>query len=81
MVVSSYINHALILGDDVFVSWPLYMQRYKLDGSSDKVGWPAGDLLNEALTGMSPSTGEKSTADGRGLEGLLLGAARRVRLG
>jgi uncharacterized protein len=53
VVVSSYINHALILGEDVFVSWPLYMQRYKLDGSSDNVGWPAGDLLNEALTGMS----------------------------
>jgi hypothetical protein len=29
------------------------MERYKLDGSSDNVGWPAGDLLNEALTGMS----------------------------
>jgi uncharacterized protein len=53
VVVSSYVNHALILGDDVFVSWPLYMQRYKLDGSSGNVGWPAGDLLNEALTGMS----------------------------
>jgi membrane-anchored protein YejM (alkaline phosphatase superfamily) len=52
VVVSSYINHALILGETVFVSWPLYMQRYKLDGSSDNVGWPAGDLLNEALTGM-----------------------------
>jgi membrane-anchored protein YejM (alkaline phosphatase superfamily) len=53
VVVSSYITHALILGEDVFVSWPLYMQRYKLDGSSDNVGWPAGDLLNEALSGMS----------------------------
>jgi uncharacterized protein len=52
VVVSSYINHALILGEDVFVSWPLYMQRYKLDGSSHNVGWPAGDLLNEAVTGM-----------------------------
>jgi membrane-anchored protein YejM (alkaline phosphatase superfamily) len=53
VVVASYINHALILGEDVFVSRPLYMERYKLDGSSDNVGWPAGDLLNEALTGMS----------------------------
>jgi uncharacterized protein len=53
VVVSSYVNHALILGEDVFVSWPLYMQRYKLDGSTDDVGWPAGDLLDEALTGMS----------------------------
>jgi membrane-anchored protein YejM (alkaline phosphatase superfamily) len=53
VVVSSYVNHALILGDDVFVSWPLYMQRYKLDGSKDNVGWPAGPLLEEALTGMS----------------------------
>ena len=53
VVVSSYINHALILGDEVFVSWPLYMQRYKLDGSRENVGWPSGDLLNEALKGMS----------------------------
>ncbi len=53
LIVSSYVNHALILGEDVFVSWPMYMQRYKLGGSTDKVGWPAGDLLNEALTGMS----------------------------
>lgn len=53
VVVSSYVNHALILGEDVFVSWPLYMQRYKLDGSRDHVGWPAGALLDEALTGMS----------------------------
>jgi membrane-anchored protein YejM (alkaline phosphatase superfamily) len=53
-VVSSSYNHpALILGDDVFVSMPLYMARYKLDGSSENVGWPAGDLLDQALTGMS----------------------------
>lgn len=44
VVVSSYVNHAFILGDGVFVSWPLYMQRYKLDGSKDKVGWPTGPL-------------------------------------
>jgi membrane-anchored protein YejM (alkaline phosphatase superfamily) len=53
VIVSSYVNHALILGEDVYVSWPLYVQRYKLDGSSGNVGWPSGDLLNEALTGMS----------------------------
>jgi hypothetical protein len=53
VVVSSYVNHALILGDEVFVSWPMYMQRYKLDGSKENVGWPAGDLLNQALTEMS----------------------------
>jgi membrane-anchored protein YejM (alkaline phosphatase superfamily) len=53
VVVASYVNHALILGEDVFVSWPLYMQRYKLDGSKGEVGWPSGDLLREAMDGMS----------------------------
>lgn len=52
VVVSSYVNHALILGDDVFVTWPLYVQRYKLDGSHGDVGWPPRELMNEALTGM-----------------------------
>lgn len=52
VIVSSYVNHAFILGDDVFVTWPLYMQRYKLDGSKDKVGWPTGALFDEALKGM-----------------------------
>jgi membrane-anchored protein YejM (alkaline phosphatase superfamily) len=53
VIVSSYVNHALILGDEVFVSWPMYMQRYKLDGSRDNVGWPSGDLLDQALKEMS----------------------------
>jgi membrane-anchored protein YejM (alkaline phosphatase superfamily) len=66
VVVSSYNHHALILGDDVFVSMPLYMQRYKLDGSTENVGWPAGDLLDQAVTGMSLFYGGKDAADPRG---------------
>jgi membrane-anchored protein YejM (alkaline phosphatase superfamily) len=59
VVVASYVNHALILGDEVFVSWPLYMQRYRLDGSRGHVGWPAGDLLDQALKEMSAFYGRE----------------------
>ena len=30
IVVASYIHHALILGEKVFVVWPMYVQRYDL---------------------------------------------------
>ena len=30
IVVSSYVNHAIIAGENVFVVYPMYVQKYKL---------------------------------------------------
>ena len=53
LVVSSYMNHALILGDKVFVTWPMYVQRYALTGKKAVADWPAAKLMKEALDEMS----------------------------
>lgn len=53
VVVSSYVNHALIVDDDVFVVWPMYVQRYKLDNLGAEAGWPDPVHLQRALREMA----------------------------
>ncbi len=53
VVVSSYVNHALIVGDDVLVVWPMYVQRYKLDDIRKSADWPAPELVERALREMA----------------------------
>jgi membrane-anchored protein YejM (alkaline phosphatase superfamily) len=49
IVAASYIHHALILGDKVFVIWPMYVQRYDLKGRKTVTGWPDAQMMQEAM--------------------------------
>ena len=49
IVVASYIHHALILDDNVFVVWPMYVQRYRLDGKKTVTGWPDASMMRAAM--------------------------------
>jgi membrane-anchored protein YejM (alkaline phosphatase superfamily) len=49
IVVASYIHHALILDDKVFVVWPMYVQRYDLDGRKNVTGWPDAQISRMAM--------------------------------
>jgi hypothetical protein len=49
IVAASYIQHALILDDNVFVVWPMYVQRYDLKGRKTVTGWPDARILQEAM--------------------------------
>ena len=49
IVVASYIHHALILGEKVFVVWPMYVQRYLLDGRKSVTGWPDAQMSRTAM--------------------------------
>jgi membrane-anchored protein YejM (alkaline phosphatase superfamily) len=52
VIVSSYATHALILGEDVFVTWPLHIQQYSLDGVSRPAAVPSASSLRDALNEM-----------------------------
>ena len=49
IVVASYIHHALIMDDDVFVVWPMYVQRYRLDGKKTVTRWPDAQMMSAAM--------------------------------
>ena len=49
IVSASYIHHALILGDKVFVVWPMYVQRYDLSGRKTVTGWPDATAMRGAM--------------------------------
>ena len=49
IVSASYIHHALILGDNVFVVWPMYVQRYDLKGRKTATGWPDAQTMQVAM--------------------------------
>jgi hypothetical protein len=68
-VVASYIHHALILGDKVFVVWPMYVQRYDLNGRNTVTGWPDAGMTRAAMeeitrfyAPMRPSAPTQTTA-------------------
>ncbi len=52
LVLSSYVNHALIMGDDVFAVYPMYVQKYKLSDIKSPAGVPRGDLVKKAMEEM-----------------------------
>ena len=49
IVAASYIHHALILGEKVFVVWPMYVQRYDLNGRKTVTGWPDAQTMRVAM--------------------------------
>ena len=53
IVISSYVNHAVVTGDDVFVIYPMYVQKYKLWDINAHAGSPRPDLARRAMEEMS----------------------------
>lgn len=49
IIAASYIHHALILGDKVFVVWPMYVQRYDLKGRKTVTDWPDARMMQAAM--------------------------------
>ena len=45
MVIGSYVNHAFVVGDDVFEVNPLYVEDYKLDDIQAKASAPTPEAL------------------------------------
>jgi membrane-anchored protein YejM (alkaline phosphatase superfamily) len=52
LVVGSYVNHALITGDDVYAVYPLYVQKYKLSDIKAGAGAPRADLMHKVIEEM-----------------------------
>ena len=52
LVVGSYVNHAFIMGDDVYVVHPLYVQKHKVSDIKAGAGPPRADLMNKAIEEM-----------------------------
>ena len=53
LIIASYYNHAVVLGDDVYASCPMQVRKYKVYDSTLKAGPPSMDLMREALADMA----------------------------
>lgn len=53
VVVASYVNHALITGEDVSVIWPMYVDRYKLHDVGASAPAPSSDQMRRAMEEMT----------------------------
>ncbi|HEX5131822.1 MAG TPA: sulfatase-like hydrolase/transferase [Candidatus Krumholzibacteria bacterium] len=53
VVISSYINHAIVTNDDVYSIFPMYIQKYKLWNINAKADAMPPDLARDALDGMN----------------------------
>jgi membrane-anchored protein YejM (alkaline phosphatase superfamily) len=48
-VVSGYVNHAFVMGDDVHVVFPMFVQGYRLGDISAQAGPPSAGLTRQLL--------------------------------
>ncbi|MEX2531757.1 MAG: sulfatase-like hydrolase/transferase [Gemmatimonadota bacterium] len=62
VVSSSYVNHALIMGQDVFVVFPMYVDRYRLDNVDAPAGSMDPELMRKALEQMGRFYGTRNGA-------------------
>lgn len=53
IVVSSYVNHAVIVGNDVLVVYPMAVQKYSLWDINQQAGTPRADLVGQVVEEMS----------------------------
>jgi hypothetical protein len=49
LVLSSYVNHAFILGDDVYEVYPVYVRSYQLTNARGREGARSASLMRQAL--------------------------------
>ncbi len=52
-VVSSYVNHALIVDDNVYAVYPLALKKYKVNNSKVKVKKTDANLFRQAVDEMN----------------------------
>lgn len=62
VVIGSYINHAVVMGDDVYSVYPMYVQKYKLWNVKEKAGAVRADLARQAMEEMHRFYGGTTTA-------------------
>jgi len=53
VVVSSYVNHAVIVGDDVLVVYPMVVQKHSLWNINERADAPRVDMAKQAVEEMS----------------------------
>lgn len=61
-VISSYVNHAIIAGDNVFVVYPMYVQKYRLWDINAEAGSMPADAARAVMDEMSCFYRDESTA-------------------
>jgi SLT domain-containing protein len=52
VVIGSYVNYAVVIGDDVSSVFPMYVQKYKLWDINAKAGTPCAGLVRKAMEEM-----------------------------
>jgi uncharacterized protein len=52
LLIGSYINHALIMGDDVYAVYPMYVRKYKITDINTPAAAPRVDLMEKAMEEM-----------------------------
>ena len=52
LIMSGYVNHAIVMGDDVYSVFPMMVQKYKLGDIKAVAGPPLPDLARQALDEM-----------------------------
>ena len=52
LVIGSYVNHAVIMGDDVYAVYPMYVQKYKVTDIKKGAAAPRVDLMKRAMEEM-----------------------------
>ncbi len=52
LIIASYFNHAVILGEDVYASCPMQVRKYKLFDTTQKAGPPTLSLMKSVVDDM-----------------------------
>lgn len=52
MVISSYVNHAVVVGNDVLVVYPMLLKKYRLDDIGSEAGSPPAQVTAEVIEQM-----------------------------
>ncbi len=53
VIIGSYVNYAVVIDDDVFSVFPMYVQKYKLWDINAKAGTPRASLARDAIEEMN----------------------------
>jgi uncharacterized protein len=61
-VISSYVNHAIVSGENVFVVYPMYVQKYNLWDINQEASALSADDARTIMEGMSRFYRDDSTA-------------------
>ncbi|TMQ62203.1 MAG: DUF3413 domain-containing protein [Candidatus Eisenbacteria bacterium] len=65
IVMTSYVNHAFMLGDDVFVVFPMYVQRYKVYDVKARAAPPSSELMRIAMEEVTRFNGQPVAGERR----------------